>query len=306
MKKKNIIIIAIIVVLIILLFPIPNKLKDGGTVEYKALLYTITDYHKITPGKNEKEYLEGVKLEILGFEIFNSLEEKEEITSTNKEENIKESNEENLELASDIEYSSFVGTVLEETTEYMIVEPNEDETERKSADKIKINYGTNHIDYLYGIGRKVVIYYTGYIMESYPAQINTDKISTDGYEDFKIEVKLSDKIETKKILNNKDLSSDKQDYNLYFYGLDEVNVTIKGQTMSLEKALKSGKMTLDGIIQKANKDEKEGKIRAEMYKEGGSMEYHYKDYTIIKCHSTSGNSDVYIGIPSMKLNDLNL
>ncbi|MFR1776925.1 MAG: hypothetical protein ACLSW4_02555 [Clostridia bacterium] len=306
MKKKNIIIIAIIVVLIILLFPIPNKLKDGGTVEYKALLYTITDYHKITPGKNEKEYLEGVKLEILGFEIFNSLEEKEEITSTNKEENIKESNEENLELASDIEYSSFVGTVLEETTEYMIVEPNEDETERKSADKIKINYGTNHIDYLYGIGRKVVIYYTGYIMESYPAQINTDKISTDGYEDFKIEVKLSDKIETKKILNNKDLSSDKQDYNLYFYGLDEVNVTIKGQTMSLEKALKSGKMTLDGIIQKANKDEKEGKIRAEMYKEGGSMEYHYKDYTIIKCHSTSENSDVYIGIPSMKLNDLNL
>lgn len=65
MKKKNIIIIAIIVVLIILLFPIPNKLKDGGTVEYKALLYTITDYHKITPGENEKEYLEGVKLEII-------------------------------------------------------------------------------------------------------------------------------------------------------------------------------------------------------------------------------------------------
>lgn len=35
----------------------------------------------------------------------------------------------------------------------MIVEPNEDEIERKSADKIKINYGTDHIDYLYGIGR---------------------------------------------------------------------------------------------------------------------------------------------------------
>lgn len=302
MKKKNIIIIAIIVVLIILLFPIPNKLKDGGTVEYKALLYTITDYHKITPGKNEKEYLEGVKLEILGFEIFNSLEEKEEITSTNKEENIKESNEENLELASDIEYSSFVGTVLEETTEYMIVEPNEDETERKSADKIKINYGTNHIDYLYGIGRKVVIYYTGYIMESYPAQINTDKISTDGYEDFKIEVKLSDKIETKKILNNKDLSSDKQDYNLYFYGLDEVNVKVDSKEMSLEEALKSGKMTIEGIIQKANKDFP----KAMTYNDGGSIEYHYKDYSIIKVHKLDENRDVYIGIPEMNLNDLKL
>lgn len=303
MKNKSIIIIVIIIVLIILLFPIPNKLRDGGTIEYKALLYTITDYHKIAPEENEKEYLEGVKFEILGFEIFNSLEEKEEKID---KENIKKSNEENLELTGDIEYSSFVGTVLEETAEYMIVEPNEDEEERKSSDKIQINYGTNHKDYLYGIGRKVVIYYTGYIMESYPAQINTDKISTEGYKDFEITVKKSNDITKKKILNNKDLSSDKQDYNLYFYGLDEVNVTIKGQTMSLEKTLKSGKMTLDGIIQKANKDEKEGKIRAEMYKEGGSMEYHYKDYTIIKCHSTSGNSDVYIGIPSMKLNDLNL
>ena len=52
MKNKSIIIIVIIIVLIILLFPIPNKLKDGGTIEYKALLYTITDYHKIAPEEN--------------------------------------------------------------------------------------------------------------------------------------------------------------------------------------------------------------------------------------------------------------
>ena len=73
-------------------------------------------------------------------------------------------------------HNSFVGTVIEETTKYMIVEPNEDEAERKSSDRIVINYGTDHIDYLYGIGRKVIINYTGYIMETYPAQINTDNI----------------------------------------------------------------------------------------------------------------------------------
>lgn len=73
---------------------------------------------------------------------------------------------------------SFVATVLEETTKYMIVEPNEDEVERKSSDKIVINYGYDHNDYLYGIGRKVRIYYNGYIMETYPAQINSDKIET--------------------------------------------------------------------------------------------------------------------------------
>lgn len=73
-------------------------------------------------------------------------------------------------------HNSFVGTVIEETTRYMIVEPNEDEIERKSSDRIVINYGTDHIDYLYGIGRKVIINYTGYIMETYPAQINTNNI----------------------------------------------------------------------------------------------------------------------------------
>ena len=73
-------------------------------------------------------------------------------------------------------HNSFVGTVIEETATYMIVEPNEDEIERKSSDRIVVNYGTDHIDYLYGIGRKVIINYSGYILETYPAQINTDSI----------------------------------------------------------------------------------------------------------------------------------
>ncbi len=400
MKKKNIVILIIIVLLLILLFPIQiNRLNDGGTVEYKTLLFSIIKYHKLDESA-EDGYIDGIEIKILDNKIYSNVEE---IARTNEErvrlkelkikakdidttklvkfnnvlygksnvlidyagdlnksigkinmfigeeylpqldgetnckellncnvleaneismvlnvnnvavlykaidkENIKQANGGDLENVVTPQYSSFVGTILEETTTYMIVEPNKDEIERKSADKIKINYGTDHIDYLYGIGRKVVIYYTGYIMESYPAQINTDKISTDGYEDFKIEVKLSDKIETKKILNNKDLSSDKQDYNLYFYGLDEVNVNVDNKTMPLEDALKSGKITIQGIIQKANKDEKDGKIKAKMYKDGGSMEYNYENYSIIKVHKLDGNKDVYIGIPSMKLNDLNL
>lgn len=400
MKKKNILIIAIIVLLIILLFPIPMKLNDGGTVEYKALLYSVTKYHKLAPENSGKEYIDGIGIKILGKEIINTTNNKIEETPTvigertklkdlkitarnidstklvkfdnvlygksnalidyagnlNKsigkinfliseeympqlngetnckelfnssvleangksmvlnvnniavlfesidKENIKKSNGESLDNTRNTEYSSFVGTVLEETTKYMIVEPNADEEERKSSDKIKINYGTDHIDYLYGIGRKVVIFYNGFIMESYPAQINTDNISIDGYEDFKIEVKPSNKIEAKKILNNKDLSADNQDYNLYFYGLDEVNVTVDSKKMTLEDALKSGKMTIQGIIQKANKDFP----NATSYDDGGSVEYHYGDYSIIKVHKLDGNRDVYIGVPSMKLNDLKL
>lgn len=198
-------------------------------------------------------------------------------------------------------HNSFVGTVIEETTRYMIVEPNEDEIERKSSDRIVINYGTDHIDYLYGIGRKVIINYTGYIMETYPAQINTDNILIFGYEDFEITVKESKEKNKTKILNDMDIHKYNSDVNLYYYGLEEVNVKVDNKTMSLEEALRSGKLTLDGLIIKARKDANNKLIERKERNDGGTVEFLYKDYTIIKYHTLDGNRDVYIGIPEMRL-----
>ena len=64
------------------------------------------------------------------------------------------------------------------------------------------------------------------------------------------------------------------------------------------------KITMEEIISKANKDEKDGKIKAEMYKDGGSMEYYYDNYTIIKFATLSGNRDVYIGTKDFRLTDI--
>lgn len=71
---------------------------------------------------------------------------------------------------------SFIAIVLEETTTYMIVKPEDYESEAKSADKIEVGFSNNHIDYLYGVGTKVRIYYDGKIMETYPARINAKDI----------------------------------------------------------------------------------------------------------------------------------
>ena len=71
MKKKTIIFI-IIVILLILLIPIPMHLNDGGTVEYKSILYKISNVHRLT-GNLEKEYEDGTIIEILGFEVFNNV-----------------------------------------------------------------------------------------------------------------------------------------------------------------------------------------------------------------------------------------
>ncbi len=78
MKKKKILIIAIIVLLVILLFPIPMKLKDGGSIEFKALLYSVTKYHKLALENSDKEYIDGLGIKILGKEVYNSIDKKVE------------------------------------------------------------------------------------------------------------------------------------------------------------------------------------------------------------------------------------
>ena len=74
--KKKVIIVVIIVILSILLIPIPMLLKDGGTIEYKALLYKVSKVHSLTSVEemeNGKQYNEGIIIEILGFEIYNNV-----------------------------------------------------------------------------------------------------------------------------------------------------------------------------------------------------------------------------------------
>ena len=263
---------------------------DGGSGVYYGLGYKVKVEKNISP-ENGPEL---VKVEMYMFDKF----------ITGAIANIHITVDDNGTTIQPQVHNSFVGTIIEETTRYMIVEPNEDEVERKSSDRIVINYGTDHIDYLYGIGRKVIINYTGYIMETYPAQINTDSILINGYEEFEISVKESEKVKKIKILNDTDIYKYNSDVDLYYYGLEEVNVKVDNKTMTLEEALRSGKMTIDGLLIKANKDVSDGTIKSEIYKDGGTTEWYYKDYTIIKCHSLDGNRDVYIGIPEMRLKEI--
>jgi len=76
MKKKAIIIVCVLLA-IVLLFPIPMRLRDGGTIQYKAILYTVSDVHSLATVEDQeagKEFNEGIIIEMLGFEIFNSVD----------------------------------------------------------------------------------------------------------------------------------------------------------------------------------------------------------------------------------------
>lgn len=205
------------------------------------------------------------------------------------------------------EEQSFVGKVIEETTTYMIVEPAHDEYEKTVADRIKIEYGTDHIDYLYGTGRMVVIYYKGDIntADGNMASIKSDDISTEGFREWEMKVVPSKEPNNKKIMektqpqDSETTSHWYKQYNLYYHGLEDVIITVDGEQHSLAHALKRGKITMSAILAKANQDVADGVIEEISYDDGGSQVYKYPDYAIVKYHTLDGNDDMYIGTPDI-------
>ena len=211
----------------------------------------------------------------------------------------------NIEVDYAIE-QSFVGTIVEETNTSLVVVPNADEDERTIyGERITVNLNEEHKDYLYGEGRKVVVYYNA-SPQSSAASITANNISTEGFIDFELSVELSKQKRKDLILRSDEIDKftsfvQKSDVNLYYYGLSEVNVFVDNQTIPLVVALEKGKLTLNAIIQKANRAVSAGELEELVYKDGGSQVYKYPDYTIIKYHTLDGNRDVYIGSTDMDI-----
>ena len=253
---------------------------DGGTIEYFGLGYKVIDFHTLAG-------FDDIKIGTWFMDYNDFKEEIKEHEKRFEEEMRKE------------EYS-FFGKVIESTSKYIIVEPNENEEIRKSADKISIGLGENN-DTLYEIGTNIKITYDGTVMESYPAQINATKIELKSADNFEIVFKERQPIDSyNRIYAILDKSeTDKYNYSIYAYE-GSVNIVIDEQEYTLREALLENKITMEEIIAKANKDLPD----AISYDDGGSIEYHYENYTIIKFHTLDGNRDVYIGTKNMTINDL--
>ena len=82
MKNRKIAVAAIVaavLLLVVLLFPIRMNLKDGGSVQYKSLTYSITKVHRLIPeSEAEKEekikpFEDGYQIEILGIRVLDTV-----------------------------------------------------------------------------------------------------------------------------------------------------------------------------------------------------------------------------------------
>jgi len=65
--KKWIISIIVIIVAFIFLFPTTLRYEDGGTVRYKAILYSVTNYHSM---KDPDGFDTGIEIEIFGIPVY--------------------------------------------------------------------------------------------------------------------------------------------------------------------------------------------------------------------------------------------
>jgi len=310
MSKKKIIIITIILVILIVV-----GLWIGGIIPEFIAKIVATNYLKNNFPKKQYEfvsiewnsYLDGYSIKFkdekgkeVGFVMNNKylpIDVGQGIFAI-EEEYRKEFEGEKQISSADTEYSFFAKVIESDTT--LIVEPREDEKERKSADKISIGLEKNN-DVVYMVGTIVKITYDGNIMESYPAKVNATKIELKSAETFEILFKDRQPIDSyNKIYAILDKSeTEKYNYTIYAYD-GSVNIKIDGKEYSLKEALLENRITMEEIIKKANEDFP----NAVSYDDGGSMEYHYENYTIIKCHTLNGNRDVYIGTKSMTLNDV--
>lgn len=72
MKKREIIVFIITLLFILALIPIPMKLKDGGSIEYKAILYSVTKIRRINT-QSLTGYETGWEIKVLGFQIYNNV-----------------------------------------------------------------------------------------------------------------------------------------------------------------------------------------------------------------------------------------
>ena len=122
--------------------------------------------------------------------------------------------------------------------------------------------------------------------------------------EFELEFKKNDEGKVK-VLDRSE--TDKYDYDIYTYK-GEVNVIINTEKMSLRDALLNDKITVEQILEKAEKDFNERMIWRGIFADGGSKNYIYDDYSILKCNrymmNDEINRDLYIGVPSMYIGDV--
>lgn len=98
---------------------------------------------------------------------------------------------------------------------------------------------------------------------------------------------------------------DNTDFGIYTIAGDVMIIIEEDMVYSLEDALKQGAITVQDMLDQIKQDEKYGFCEIGYYNDGGSTEYLYADYTILKFDTLDGNKDLVIGMQGQIMQHVN-
>lgn len=98
---------------------------------------------------------------------------------------------------------------------------------------------------------------------------------------------------------------DAGEYLVKTFGGDVLIVIDGDMVYNLEDALNSKVITPNDIIEQAKIDMKFGVCEGRFYKDGGSIEYGYNGYTILKLNTGNGDKDLVIGMQGQIIDSYN-
>lgn len=271
MKKKRNIIIATIVIGILMLIPIPIKLKDGGSVEYKAILFKYTKIHRLSE-KSSTGYEDGWELKILGIHITGMTHWNIENLITIEElENINKTISDRLaKYLSNNEYNNFASNYVDTEKHRIIIElvDNSEKEQQWFRDNI---YDSKYIEFEQG-GPYITL----------ESQIEVVKSSVQNKNKFNIYLERDNRVIY--------LSSYLDE--VYYY--DNTKMTLKDYITDTNQSMDNSIKSLTDLMNNTG-----------TLKDGGTNIYKSKnyDFTIITCNTISGNKDIFIGDYNMSFND---
>lgn len=125
-----------------------------------------------------------------------------------------------------------------------------------------------------------------------PVILSYQLSSAEYYQEFEIKFEQEQDKEVKEIFSKDTL--EKYDFAIYTFAGD-VTIIKDGKEYDFKQALENKIITIDEILQQGKLDAKYGICEEAYYKDGGSIEYQYPKYTVLKYHSLDGNGDFVIG-----------
>lgn len=142
--------------------------------------------------------------------------------------------------------------------------------------------------------------------ELYLLRYNNKDISVEYNPEYTLNItrKEDDSNIKKELITDKNFEQ-KHGYNVYYYGVEKVKVLQNGKEIDLKEAISKDNSIIEKIVLKAEKDTGLGIVKNYgMYKDGGTEEYEYDNYNIIKSNRLAGensrNRDVYITRSDLK------